>query len=213
MRNSIFSIGIFTAALAGCSAAPKAVESDAQSYLPALSTYVSGVWEVKNTLSDLLFFFCQSSNDEYEESFNPGGYHPVRGLAPESLQLIIFPGHAYQERFENWEPPHGVGNGYLLARVVVNGALRDFIRPYVLTGYDNGKAKLEIGGLEYTLLVGPKAAEMKLIHTGALSPEEPSLELRRVNTLPGRDGFLFGLNGLPVTYDREKLPPGVQAAN
>ena len=212
MKKSVFSIGVLALAVAGCSSAPEPVESDVRSYLPALTTYVSGVWEVDNQLAHLPFFFSQSSNDEIESTFNPGGFLALRGVVPEDLKLIVFPAHAVQERFENWEPQHAIVDGYVLARVVVDGVSKDFIREYRLKCYDQGKVELKIFTTGYALQVGPEPSTMKLVPAELASEREPELVLRRVDTLPGRDGHLLSLNGQAITYDRSSLPPGVQVA-
>lgn len=103
--------------------------------------------------------------------------------------------------------------GYLLARIVARGVTREYVRQYTLDAYDEGKVELDIWNANYTLLVGPEQTEMKLVHSGIL-PEEPDLELRRIDDLPGWDRtFMSSLNGQPLRVPLYGLPRGVQTAN
>lgn len=209
-RSPWLALALSALALSGC-AAPPPPESDAQAYLPVLATYVSGVWEVTQPAARTPWFFCQSSQDETEQAFNPGGLHPVKDIVPEKLTLILFPPYWAEARFENWEPRHGIYHGYVLARIQVEGQAKEFIRAYTLTGYPKGKAELKIRNTEYALLVGPQPNQMKLVNS-KFPWEEPTLQLRRVDTLPERDGVIHSLNGEPLAYQRDQLPAGVQRA-
>lgn len=209
MRSNVSWICVLIAALAGC-AGPEPVESDARGYLPALTAYLPGVWEVTNQPRHVPFFCASTSADD--APLNPPGLSPIRGVAPESLQLIVFPGQL-EERFEEWQSPHGVLRGYLLARIVARGVTREYVRQYTLDAYDEGKVELDIWNANYTLLVAPEQTEMKLVHSGIL-PEEPDLELRRIDDLPGWDRtFMSSLNGQPLRVPLDGLPRGVQTAN